>query len=107
MYFFYDFPAAGNNLKKIIIIIILIEKKNCAENLEGLLPKSYCERLNCIARKESVLQKSAVWLGKKLYCKTRLYCNMRWLAREEIVLQYRRLAGQVVNCITIHLLYRN
>ena len=29
------------------------------------------------------------------------------IQRMAIVLQYRRLAGQVVNCITIHLLYRD
>ena len=34
-------------------------------------------------------------------------CIAIQLGRMAIVLQYRRLAGQVVNCITIHLLYRD
>ena len=59
--------------------------------MECRIDLGYCP--NCIARKGSVLQESAVWLGKKLYCKTSLYCNMRWLAWEEIVLQYSLVAG--------------
>ena len=40
------------------------EKKICRRKFVGLLP-------NCNARKGSVLQERAVWLGKKLYCNSK------------------------------------
>ena len=52
--FFVIFQAAGNREKKIIIIM----KKNGAD-LEGLLPKSYCEKKFFL-----------------LYCKVGLYCSL-------------------------------
>ena len=52
-FFYFIFPGAGNR-KKIRIIIIM--KKNGAD-LEGLLPKSYCEEIFCIAREWVVLQR--------------------------------------------------
>ena len=62
-----------------------------------------------------------MWLEKKLYGKTRCVFNMRWLAREEIVLQYSLVAGLRVSlycnkegrlvgkrqCVTIQFLYRD
>ena len=45
------------------------EKKNWCRNLEGLLPKSYCGKMDCIA---------------ELYCKDGLKAG-------KIVLQYRKI----------------
>ena len=48
------FPAAGNRKKN--KNNNYNEKKNGAD-LEGLLPKSYCEEIFCIAREWVVLQR--------------------------------------------------
>ena len=62
-----------------IIIIIIIMKKKCSRNLDGLLPKSYCERRICI---------------------------MIWPREVEIVLQECiAREGGCEDCIAIQLLY--
>ena len=64
------------------------KKEFCAENLEGLLPKSYCERLNCIARG---------WL----------YCDLEGV--KEVVVYYNTLSilyfRDCWKCVAIQILY--
>ena len=58
IFFFCNFPVAGKNNNN-------NNEKKCNINLDGLLPKSYCERRNCIVMQEIILQPwSVVGLGE-------------------------------------------
>ena len=72
-----------------------MKKKNWCRNLEGLLPKSYCGRMDCIAElycKEGLKAGKIALQYRKLYCSEAPRMGWKCIAIHWFVLQRRGLS---------------